>query len=344
METCSTHNKPIIYYCFNPSCTQQAVSCMLCLKNNHHKCPDDLVVDKNEVGTKLNILENQIDPKVITNRLNQILELKLFELNKSLMNKKQGFIKSFNLDEKTENLLDPEFLKNVKKNYNFNFNKETNKVEISSKFNVGEQEINDAIGSFEKNLEKKILDFLDEFQKLKFFIKGTLNIEDFVGHPNIELSQAELGIQFKRKPEDQSFNYFTCVGLEPLEKCIFKVHVEAVYESDRFVDVGIMPVSKWEQTKNGFINSFSSGGISYCGYSHGGGVTGNYPTTSASSTDGLKPGDHFYMSYEPGVLLKFYNDQGTVDLKLDMTGKTEDYYLFCVVYHPQTIYTLEKIE
>jgi len=109
-----------------------------------------------------------------------------------------------------------------------------------------------------------------------------------------------------------------------LDKCIYKVNVEAVYDSDRFVDVGIMPKSKWESTKNGFINSFSSGGISYCGYSHGGGLNGNYPTTSASSTDGLKPGDHFYMCYEPGVQIKFYNDQGTVDLKMDLTNNAEE--------------------
>lgn len=101
-----------------------------------------------------------------------------------------------------------------------------------------------------------------------------MTIDQFVGHDNVELAEVESGIQFKRKPEDASFNYFTVVGLEPLQKCSFKVHVEAVYDSDRFVDVGIMPKSKWETTKNGFVNSFSSGGISYCGYSHGGGLSG----------------------------------------------------------------------
>lgn len=54
------------------------------------------------------------------------------------MAQKQNFIKSFNLDEKAENILDPEMLRNVKKNYNFTFNKETEKIEICSKFNVEE--------------------------------------------------------------------------------------------------------------------------------------------------------------------------------------------------------------
>lgn len=145
MSNCKDHNKPVIYFCFNPHCTSSSQACILCIKNNHTKCPDDLLVDKNEVNVKVNILENQIDPKTITSKLNQIIELKLFELNKSLMNKKQAFIKSFNIEDKPENILEEEMLKNVKKNYNFVFNKETNKVEIASKFNVSEEEINESV-------------------------------------------------------------------------------------------------------------------------------------------------------------------------------------------------------
>lgn len=122
---------------------------------------------------------------------------------------------------------------------------------------------------------------------------------------------------------------------EPLmTKSIFKINVKAVYESDRFVDVGIMPKSKWESTKSGWLNSWSSGGISYCGYSHCGGLNGNYPTTSASDSNGLKPGDHFYFEYEPEKHITYYNDAKTINLTMDMTGKTEEHYLFAVVYHP----------
>lgn len=95
-----------------------------------------------------------------------------------------------------------------------------------------------------------------------------------------------------------------------------------------------MPKSKFESTKTGLINSFNSGGISYCGYSHGGGLTGNYPTTSSSGANGMKPGAHFYFEYEPKKHIKYYNDEKTINLKLDMTSKTDDYYLFGVVYHP----------
>lgn len=95
-----------------------------------------------------------------------------------------------------------------------------------------------------------------------------------------------------------------------------------------------MPISKFNSVKEGFINSWNSGGISYCGYAYGGGLSGTSPTSSASSTDGLKPGDSFYFEYEPGVKIRYYNDSNTVNLTLDMTGRTESYHLYGVIYHP----------
>ena len=42
--------------------------------------------------------------------------------------------------------------------------------------------------------------------------------------------------------------------------------------------------------ENGFINTYNSGGISFCGYSVSGGLTGKYPTKSSGDAKGLKPG------------------------------------------------------
>ena len=50
--------------------------------------------------------------------------------------------------------------------------------------------------------------------------------------------------------------------------------IENVYEPDRFIDVGIIDKNKFNQVKNTLVCNFSSGGISYCGYSHSGGLIG----------------------------------------------------------------------
>ena len=266
-------------------------------------------------------------------------------MNKSLLKKKESFIGSFNIQDSPQNILDPQVLENVKKNFNFEFDDANNKINVSSKFNATEEEITESVELFEKNLEKKILHFLDEFSKLKFAIKGSISSDDFIAHNNLIIEDTPDGIYFKRKPEDASFNYFCALYTIPLDSsCTFKITVESVYESDRYVDVGIVTKSKYDTIKTNFINSFNSGGISYCGYSISGGVSGPYLTTSASDANGLKPGSVFYMHYEPTVEVKFYDDDGKVDLKKSMTGLTGDYYLFCVVYHPQTAYYIEKID
>lgn len=110
------------------------------------------------------------------------------------MTKKKAFIQSFNLEEKPEDIFDAEVLKNVKKNFNFEHNPETNMIEVSSRFNVTEDKIDESIGQFEKTLESKVIKFLDDFSKLKFYIKGEIRAEQFVGHDNVEVTDNELGV------------------------------------------------------------------------------------------------------------------------------------------------------
>ena len=73
------------------------------------------------------------------------MELKLYEMQKTLVNKKKVFINSFTVDQQPENVLNSDMLENIKKNYNFSYDEETNKVKISSKFNVTEEEINESV-------------------------------------------------------------------------------------------------------------------------------------------------------------------------------------------------------
>ena len=83
--------------------------------------------------------ENESDPKVLTQKLNQILELKLYEMNKTLLGQKKAFISSFNVQDQPKNILDESILPNVKKNFNIDYNEENDRIEISSKFNVSEE-------------------------------------------------------------------------------------------------------------------------------------------------------------------------------------------------------------
>jgi len=40
------------------------------------------------------------------------------------------------------------------------------------------------------------------------------------------------------------------------------------------------------------------------------------------------------LDFKPGVEIRYYNDEKTIDLKMDMSARTEEFYFFFVVYHP----------
>jgi hypothetical protein len=86
MSHCTLHpNKALVYLCLDSKCSKSSLNCIICIKNEHTKCHDDLIFEKDEAAQKIKFLDPQIDPKLITTKLNQILELKLYEMNKSLM-------------------------------------------------------------------------------------------------------------------------------------------------------------------------------------------------------------------------------------------------------------------
>lgn len=66
------------------------------------------------------------------------MELKLYEMQKTLLNKKKAFIGAFSVDNEPKNVLNSDLLANIKKNYEFNYDEEADKVKITSKFNVSE--------------------------------------------------------------------------------------------------------------------------------------------------------------------------------------------------------------
>jgi hypothetical protein len=337
---CESHEgQKIVCYCLDPRCKLFPACCYLCLKKEHTICKDHFIVSVEEGTKRVNLIKNAQDVNLITKKLNQVFELKLYEMNKNLINKKKSFLQAFEIKDSPENVLDPSILPDVKKNFNFEIDKENTLIKISSKFNATEEQLNDSFSHFEKEVEKKILAFIDDFSKLKFVVrKGGCLADDWMHHENIQIEDVPEGVHFKRKEENTENNYFCSLYTQPLDtSCLFKINIEAVYESDRYVDIGIIPKSRYEDTKSNFLNSFDSGSISFCGTNKAGGLEG-------SSGDGLKPGSHFYLKYDPGVEVAFYNDDMTINLKKNMSGVTEEYYLFGTCYYPQVAFVIERIE
>jgi len=341
---CEHHPSKLVQFaCFDSRCSKPAQCCVLCIKNDHNKCKDEFIILIREIENKVDLVKPENENKYFIHKLNEILELKFYELNKTLNSKKQAFVQALKVDQDNQELKVPGVLENVKKNFKVEYDQIGDRILISSKFDTDNETLEQSYKLFEKNVEKKILSFIKDFEKLKFGIKGKVNVDDWVKHNNIVIEDDPNGLLFTRGPNDTSFNYFCCLYTVPLDNaCKFKITIQSIYESDRFLDFGIVTKSKFDEIQNGgFINSFASGGISFCGYSHSGGLSGKTLTSSSTDPNGFKPGDHCIMEYVPGESIKFYNEEDTVNMSKPMNGFNDTYYLFLVLYHPQASCVLE---
>jgi hypothetical protein len=346
-EFCSKHsNKKLKYICLEPKCSYPDVlACIFCIKNNHVNCAEHYIVDRKELASKINIDLSGFDSSKVYESLNHSLDKQLLNFNKQLLVNKSNFIQGLNLETQGANLT-PESLNNSKKNLKISYNKDTDMIEIRSRLDTNSDKFEESVEAFDKNLEKLFSKFISEFSKIKFSIRtGNLNSADFIGHANIVVEDAGSGLKFSRAPGDSTFNYFCTLCTIPIDgPCLYKLTIDTIYESDRYLDLGIVDKGKFDSIKNGgFINTFGSGAISFCGYSYTGGLTGTSLTSAHTDASGYKPGDYTYMEINPGSSIKFYNESHSNNLSYEGLSAETEYYLFVVIYHPQTSGTLERL-
>lgn len=52
-SNCEAHKKKILYYCLDKSCKKNPSCCVICIKNDHNKCKDELLVECEEAINKV---------------------------------------------------------------------------------------------------------------------------------------------------------------------------------------------------------------------------------------------------------------------------------------------------
>lgn len=344
---CHIHpEKKVKFVCLDPTCSAETTNaCILCVKNKHKSCKDEFLLDKRELASKIELQVSNFDFSKMTNDVGEILDKQIYEFNKKLLSKKNEFVSGLEIDASPSNLT-PEALKNSKKNLMINYDKERKKIVIKSKFDSNDENLPDSLLNFDKKVEKLFEKVLSDFSKLRFNITGGLNASDWLGHANILITDESSSLKISRKPEDTTFNYFCAICTQPLESsCVYKLTINSIYESDRFLDFGIVDKNKFNSIQSdGFINTFGSGGISFCGYSSTGGLSGAQLTSGHTDISGFKEGDYVYLEYTLGSEIKVYNESLSNNLSYSGLSPNTEYYLFVVVYHPQASATLEKLK
>ena len=342
---CEIHpKKSIQFVCLDSECSKAAHSCLLCIKNFHKNCKDEFIIHLEELNNKVNIAKPEIHNEKIVQRINEILERKFHEFKETLNHKRKVFIEALKVDQDSQKLMVPGVLENVKNNFDIEYDESTDKININSKFDAEPEEIENSIKNVEKHLEKEILAFIKYFETFKLSIPKKLNADDWVKSPDILIENDSGGLIFKRAPEDSTCSYFCALYTIPIEvPSKFKITIQSIEENDRFLDFGIVTKSGYDTIiDNNFIKPFGSSGISYCGYACTGGLSGAYLTSDCYDEKGFRPGVQCTMEYIPNEVIKFYNEDKTIDMSMSMEDSTETYYLFLVIFHPETSCFLER--
>lgn len=348
-ESCPIHSShKITWVCLDPRCTSaNAKSCLICVKNNHKKCHDEYVIEISEFAEKVVIIKSGFD----SNKLAKVVSSSLYDhignFNTSLDQKRNDFLEILKVNSHSKTL-NPQSIASMKKNLKIVVNKETEKIEVSSKIEITEENLAKSLENFNTKLEKFFTKFIDEFSKIKFVSiggNGKLRAEDWLGHINIMVEEEGPCLTFTRGPEDGTSNYFCVLNSVPLsDSCTYKLTIQGICESDRFLDFGIVDKSRYDSIVSGdFINSFNSGAISFCGYSYGGGLTGVTKTSGSSDSNGYSVGENTYLEYNKGSEIKFYNESLSNNLVLSGLDASTEHYLFIVLYHKEAIALLEKL-
>ena len=345
---CIKHpSKKATLICLDPHCLKEtSTACVLCLKNDHKTCKDEFILQKNDYKNSIQIMETDKDSHKYLDSISETIDDKLQILRSQLSAKQNTLIEAISI-KPNSGTLTLDSICEMKNHLKIKFNKENHKIEIGSKIEINEDNFDLSVEKFNSKLEKMFEKLLKNFSDLKFTVYGTsaLLADDWIGHANVSIEAEDNGLKVSRKPNgDASFGYYTILMQTPLPKeAKFKLTISAVYEADRFLDFGVVTKSKFDTiTSGGHLNSWASGGVSFCGYNHSGGLTGTSKTSVSSDANGYKPGDVTFMEYNEGGEIKFYSEDLTNNLSLKNLP-AEEHYLYFVVYHPQTVGILEMI-
>ena len=319
---CKDHFEDIEFLCLDPDCDLNVKSCMLCIKENHFDCKDELIIEKEHLKE---ILSEDSQEKI--NKL-QKMRKKIFEQNLKFYEEKCDLRqKSFNkILEKGINL----------KKINLNtliIIKTIFKIEQNAE---GKLTLNPIITKEDKNFElsKKeykekikilIKDYIKKIKNLKINPKINLKIKKFIKSPKIKITKTPKGLLFERLPECLDSNYFSCIYKEPFKKKTkISIKILEVYKSDSFLNMGFLKKSNFSLiNKINPIVNFGSNAHSYCGTSKTG-LNGTY-------FGGLKKEMEVYLEYDPVCkIINVTRSDGNVCLS---TAFEEECFFFLTLYH-----------
>ena len=184
---CSVHsNRPFKYICMDLDCIKHPNCCIICVKNNHRSCQDKLILEKNSLKEKLEILtvegEEMSNFKEDMKKMLQEMHAYMTQKYKKYMSSTLNYLGSDALSE--DQILNPETLKNIKNKFNLKI-KDDNKISIAPKIDPKDPKLQESIRAYKEDIKNLMDDFSKRLDEIQFVVGSTLKISDFEFHKNI---------------------------------------------------------------------------------------------------------------------------------------------------------------
>ena len=328
---CKDHNENMEFLCLDPDCELNVKSCMICIKENHCDCKDDLIIEKERLKEILvEDSQNKIDELQKMRRDVFAENLKYYDEKCDSIKKSFESIlaKDINLETVDNDTLT--ILKNIfkiKENADGNLALTPIIIKDDKNYDLAKKE-------YEGKINSLVSEYIEKIKNLKIDFRMNFEASKFIKHPYIKISETSNGLLFGRNPENAEFNYFSCIYPEEFKK-LTKISIKIVetYKSDAFLDMGFLKKSKFSSIdKNKPIVSFGSNSYSYCGTSQTG-LKGTY-------TGGFKPGLIVFLEYDPvSKNVKITRSDGNVNLSNKIS---EDCYFYLTLYHKEAKCLVKK--
>lgn len=344
------------YICLDPECLISSRSCFLCLKNNHNTCKDELILPIEQFEKSSDFFYIEIPNQHIIKEINGIFDKIQAELDTVIHDLKKSTIDK--ITQMHYDIVDRDlnYIEKIKKKLHLSFDPTLNKIRISFDPLIYEDSINRIIEKFKFDLDEHLSINLEELNNLqmsadiktsinqnnnynddisnikKQFMPLVLCPKNWIHHPNLSIDNFFGGLMFKRSGQNFHTDYFCALLDQPLQTNFrFKITIYTICEINKRIAFGIIDESKFNFIKkNKMINYYYTNDtmIVFTGTSKTGNLIGKIPTDIHYEKNALKPGDYFYMDFVPQQHIKFYNENGTLDLYRDLKNTNENFYLY----------------
>ena len=130
----------------------------------------------------------------------------------------------------------------------------------------------------------------------------------------------------------------------PLNRhCKFKITFKSIYEMNRTLDIRVCDRSDKNPGRPTAALFEYDYYTFYLGYYNKFNLTGKTPGESWSDPKGFDVGKNYFVEFWPGDKVRYYNDEGTLDLTGSFEGKEGPFHLLIWLYYFKTSFTVERL-